>query len=62
MSPGPRRAALSRRDRLVRAIAALADPRLDCLITSEVAFADLPGALPALLALGASGIATRVRY
>jgi hypothetical protein len=40
----------------------LADPRLDRLVTAEVAFADLPGALPGLLAPGASGIATRVRY
>jgi threonine dehydrogenase-like Zn-dependent dehydrogenase len=58
----PRRAALGPRDRLMRALAALADPRLDRLVTAEVAFADLPGALPGLLAPGASGIATRVRY
>ena len=58
----PRRAALGRRDRLVRAIAALADPRLDCLVTTEVPFAALPAALPGLLAPGASGIAARVRY
>jgi threonine dehydrogenase-like Zn-dependent dehydrogenase len=58
----PRRAALGRRDRLARALAALADPRLDRLVTAEVPFAELPAALPGLLAPGASGIATRVRY
>jgi threonine dehydrogenase-like Zn-dependent dehydrogenase len=58
----PRRAALSRRDRLARALAVLSDPRLDDLVTEEVAFADLPASLPRLLAPGASGIATRVVY
>ena len=58
----PRRAAIGRRDRLARALAALADPRLDRLVTAEVDFAELPGALPGLLAPGASGIATRIRY
>ncbi|HET7409319.1 MAG TPA: zinc-binding alcohol dehydrogenase [Paracoccaceae bacterium] len=58
----PRRAALTRRDRLARALAALADPRLDALVTEEVAFAELPARLPRLLAPGASGIATRVVY
>src|SRR5690606_1216922 len=58
----PRRAALTRRDRLALALAALADARLDALVTGEVAFADLPAALPRLLAPDASGIATRIRY
>jgi NADPH:quinone reductase-like Zn-dependent oxidoreductase len=58
----PRRAALSRGDRLARALAALADPRLDRLVTAEVPFHEFPAALPALLAPGASGIATRIRY
>lgn len=58
----PRRSAISHRGRLTRALAALDDPRLDRLITAEVAFADLPAAMPGLLAPGASGIATRVRY
>jgi hypothetical protein len=57
-----RRAALGHRDRLARALAALADPRLDRLVTAEVAFADLPAAMPDLLAPGAFGIATRVLY
>lgn len=58
----PRRAALSHRARLARALAALSDPRLDALITEEVAFANLPGALERLLAPDASGIATRIVY
>lgn len=58
----PRRHATSRRERLALALAALADPRLDTLVSEEVAFADLPAALPRLLAPGASGIATRVTY
>jgi threonine dehydrogenase-like Zn-dependent dehydrogenase len=57
-----RRAALRPRDRLARALALLADPRLDRLITEEVPFARLPDVLPHLLAPGASGIATRIRY
>ena len=38
------------------------DDRFDALITGEVAFRDLPAALPSLLAPGAPGIATAVRY
>ncbi len=57
-----RRATTSRRDRLAEALALLDDPRLDRLITGEVAFADLAGAIPRLLAADAPGIATRVRY
>ncbi|MEO1469651.1 MAG: zinc-binding alcohol dehydrogenase [Pseudomonadota bacterium] len=57
-----RRAALTHADRLDRALALCADPRLDALVTEEVAFADLPARLPALLAPGAPGIATRVVY
>jgi hypothetical protein len=40
----------------------LADPRLDALLTEEVAFADLPAELPRLLALEAPGLCTLVRY
>lgn len=58
----PRRAAMRHADRLSRALAALADARLDRLVTAEVAFADLPSAMPHLLGPGASGIATRIRY
>jgi threonine dehydrogenase-like Zn-dependent dehydrogenase len=57
-----RRGTTSRRARLAEALALLADPRLDALITEEVAFADLPAALPRLLAPDAPGTATRVRY
>jgi NADPH:quinone reductase-like Zn-dependent oxidoreductase len=56
------RASVSHRDRLARALALLADARLDALITGEVAFAGLPDALPRLLAQDAPGIATAVRY
>ena len=48
--------------RLAKALELLADPRYEGLITGEVAFADLPGALPGLLAPGAAGLATVVRY
>ncbi|KAA2242378.1 zinc-dependent alcohol dehydrogenase [Salinarimonas soli] len=48
--------------RLAKALALLADPRLDALITEEVPFADLAGALPRLLAPGAPGLCTAVRY
>jgi threonine dehydrogenase-like Zn-dependent dehydrogenase len=57
-----RRPRWSRRRRLDKALALLADPRLDALVTEEVAFADLPAALPRLLAPGAPGLATAVRY
>lgn len=56
------RETVTRRDRLVQALALLADPRLDRLITGEVAFADLPEQIPRLLAPGAPGIATRIRH
>lgn len=48
--------------RMHKAMSLLADPRLDALITGEVDFADLPHALPRLLAPGASGLCTVVRY
>jgi threonine dehydrogenase-like Zn-dependent dehydrogenase len=57
-----RRGTASRRDRLAEALALLADPRLDALITEEIDFADLPVALPRLLAPDAPGTATRIRY
>lgn len=50
------------RDRLEIALALLDDPRLDALITEEISFEDLPAALPRLLAAGAPGIATAIRY
>ena len=48
--------------RLGKALELLADARLEALITEDVAFADLPQALPRLLAPGASGLATVVGY
>lgn len=57
-----RRASTPHRDRLALALAALADDRLDALITNETQFRDLPAALPDLLSDGAPGIATRIVY
>ena len=48
--------------RLEKALELLSDSRLDALITEEVAFDDLPRELPRLLAPGAAGLATLVRY
>jgi threonine dehydrogenase-like Zn-dependent dehydrogenase len=48
--------------RLAKALELLGDARLEALITEDVAFADLPQALPRLLAPGASGLATVVVY
>ena len=57
-----RRAVTTHRDRLAEALALLADPRFERLITGEVAFADLADEIPRLLAPDAPGIATRIRY
>ena len=48
--------------RLATALSLLAEPALDALITDEVAFAELPDRLPAILAPSASGLMTVVRY
>ena len=48
--------------RIAKALALLADDRLDALLTDDVAFEDLPAALPTLLAPGAPGLATVIRY
>lgn len=56
------RARWSHRRRLEKAIELLDDPRLDAVITEEVAFDDLPRALPRLLAPDAPGLATAIRY
>jgi threonine dehydrogenase-like Zn-dependent dehydrogenase len=56
------RARLTHRQRLETALSLLDDARLDALITGEVAFEDLPAALPKLLAADAPGIATAIRY
>jgi len=57
-----RRPRWSHARRLAAALDLLADDCLDALITEEVAFADLPAAMPRLLAPGAPGLATVVRY
>ncbi len=56
------RARWPHRRRLETALKLLDDARLDVLITEEVAFEDLPDALPRLLAPDAPGLATAVRY
>lgn len=57
-----RRARWSHARRLAKALDLLRDGRFDALLTGEVAFAELPGALPALLAPDAPGLGTVVRY
>jgi NADPH:quinone reductase-like Zn-dependent oxidoreductase len=56
------RAGVTHRQRLETALALLDDARLDALITEEIAFEELPAALPRLLAADADGIATAIRY
>jgi NADPH:quinone reductase-like Zn-dependent oxidoreductase len=56
------RARWPHRRRLETALRLLDDARLDALITGEVAFEDLPAALPAILAADAPGLATAIRY
>ena len=56
------RARDTRAGRLETALALCADPALDCLITEEVAFADLPARHEAIMATDAPGIATIIRY
>jgi threonine dehydrogenase-like Zn-dependent dehydrogenase len=57
-----RRPRWTHKRRLEKALALLADERLDALITNEVAFKELPRELPRVLAAGAPGLATVVRY
>ncbi|MGF1501718.1 MAG: zinc-binding alcohol dehydrogenase [Paracoccaceae bacterium] len=57
-----RRASMTHRDRLAAALALLSDPRVERLVTREVPFDELPGALAGLLAPEATGIATRIVY
>jgi NADPH:quinone reductase-like Zn-dependent oxidoreductase len=61
ISPG-HRPRWSYQRRLNAAFNLLQDPRLDALITHEIAFSDLPAALPTLLASDASGLTAAVRY
>jgi hypothetical protein len=57
-----RRARWSHRRRLEAALALLADPRLDTLLSAEIAFEDAPRLLPQLLGAGAKGLAPVIRY
>ncbi|MGX7707389.1 zinc-dependent alcohol dehydrogenase [Methylobacterium sp. Gmos1] len=57
-----RRPRWSHRRRLLKALDLLRDDRLDALLTEEVAFDDLPAELPRLLAPGAPGLCTVIRY
>ncbi len=61
MSPS-RRARWDSARRLSKAIELLSDERLDQLVEADVAFRDLPAALPDILAPGAAGLAPVVRY
>jgi len=49
-------------DRLALALDLLADPALDCLVTGECSFDELPDVLPQLVAARPSGLCHRVRY
>ncbi|MFN3685225.1 zinc-dependent alcohol dehydrogenase [Salinarimonas sp.] len=60
--PPMRRARWTTGRRLATALALLADPLLDALITEEVPFESLPETLPRLLAADAPGLATAIRY
>lgn len=57
-----RRPRWSHRRRLAKALELLDDPALDALITDEVAFDNLPGRMPGILAPDAPGVATIIRY
>ena len=61
VSPG-RRPRWSYGRRIAAALALLKDERFDALVSHEVAFADLPTALPGLLAPGAPGLTAAIRY
>jgi threonine dehydrogenase-like Zn-dependent dehydrogenase len=57
-----RRPRWSHARRLDMALALLADPRFDALITEEIAFADFPAQAPRVFAAEAPGLATVLRY
>lgn len=57
-----RRARWSYARRMAKALDLLTDQKYDALITNEVAFDALPTTLPDILAPGAPGLATAVRY
>ncbi|MFG1462450.1 zinc-binding alcohol dehydrogenase [Xanthobacter sp. DSM 24535] len=60
--PPERQPRWSLKRRLAKALDLLDDPRLDALITDEVAFSDLPDALDSILGAGTDAVATVVRY
>jgi 2-desacetyl-2-hydroxyethyl bacteriochlorophyllide A dehydrogenase len=60
--PTFRRPRWNTRRRLEAALKLLADPRYDALLGEEIAFADLPAALPRVLAPDAAGVGAYVRY
>lgn len=57
-----RRPRWSHRRRLEKALDLLDDARLDALLDTEIAFADLPHALPGALAAGGAALGIVVRY
>ncbi len=57
-----RRARWDYRRRMQAALALLADPVLDRLLETEIAFDEAPAKLPALLAPDAPGLAPVIRY
>jgi threonine dehydrogenase-like Zn-dependent dehydrogenase len=61
VSPG-RRPRWDYARRMAAALRLLRDDRLDALVADEIAFADAPARLPAILAPGASGLAPVIRY
>lgn len=61
VSPG-RRPRWSHTRRMAKALDLLIDPRLDALITEEVAFGDLAAEIPRILSHRAAGLVTAVRY
>jgi 2-desacetyl-2-hydroxyethyl bacteriochlorophyllide A dehydrogenase len=57
-----RRARWTYARRMAAALRLLADPRLDALITAEIAFTDAPAKLPPLLSAADQGLAPVIRY
>lgn len=57
-----RRSRRSRRERLQQALALLADARFDCLIDGDIAFADLPEAMPRIADPAEDVLCRLVRY
>jgi threonine dehydrogenase-like Zn-dependent dehydrogenase len=60
--PAERRARWTYPRRMAAALALLADPALDALISSECAFDDLPGLMPSLTSATSRTLCHRVRY